>query len=320
MDLRPTLNELAQTWLDSRLDMAVGYDDRLRWNLHWKPIIGGLDPDELTVPILKRAIVGLRRKGLAKSTVGLCVRLLSNLYGELVEEGQAENNPCRLLSKKTRAQELRSDHDRQTVPFVRSPADITRIYQWLRGRYRTLADAYAIGALAGLRTGEVRALRWDHVDMARRMIHVQQKVERPRGRPARALSPDGVSTPKDDDSRWVPISDALYPILEAAAAERGPIGLVCPPLMGAAGRGRFIGENTMGKMIAQALEELDIPAMTWYESTRHTFASQWILHGGSKEKLQEMLGHSSVTTTEEYAHLIPGRFTDADRARIEVTL
>jgi integrase len=317
---RLTLNELAQTWLDTRVEMAAGYDDRLRWNRHWEPIIGRLDPDELTVPILKRGIVALRRKGLSKATVGLCVRLLSSFYGELVEEGQATGNPCRLLSKKTRAQELRSDHDRKTVPFVRDAADIPKIYQWLRPRYRALADAYAIGALAGLRTGEVRALNWDHVDMERRMIHVQQKVERPRSRPISALSPNGLATPKDDDSRWVPISDALYPILASARGDGEASGLVCPPSMGSAGRGRFIGENTMGNMIEAALAALGIEPMNWYQSTRHTFASQWILHGGSKEKLQEMLGHSSVTTTEDYAHLIPGRFTDADRARIEVTL
>jgi site-specific recombinase XerD len=46
-----------------------------------------------------------------------------------------------------------------------------------------------------------------------------------------------------------------------------------------------------------------LPALTWYQATRHTFASQFVLAGGSIEKLSKLMGHSSVTTTERYAHL-----------------
>ena len=31
--------------------------------------------------------------------------------------------------------------------------------------------------------------------------------------------------------------------------------------------------------------------LTWYQATRHTFASQWVLNGGSIEKLKEIMGH-----------------------------
>jgi hypothetical protein len=52
----------------------------------------------------------------------------------------------------------------------------------------------------------------------------------------------------------------------------------------------------------------------WYEATRHTFASQWVLRGGSIEKLKELLGHYSVVVTERYAHLRTDLFTAADHA------
>ena len=38
------------------------------------------------------------------------------------------------------------------------------------------------------------------------------------------------------------------------------------------------------------------------------------------EKLQEILGHSSVTVTERYAHLGPEMFTEADFAAVAVDL
>lgn len=42
--------------------------------------------------------------------------------------------------------------------------------------------AYALCALAGLRTGEVLALRWRHVDLQARRIHVRESVNGPPGR------------------------------------------------------------------------------------------------------------------------------------------
>jgi site-specific recombinase XerD len=56
------------------------------------------------------------------------------------------------------------------------------------------------------------------------------------------------------------------------------------------------------------------------EAGRHTFASQWVLSGGSIEKLREILGHSTVLVTERYAHLKPELFGAADLERANVPL
>src|SRR6266849_2426046 len=71
-----------------------------------------------------------------------------------------------------------------------------------------------------------------------------------------------------------------------------------------------------------ALEKLELarPGLGWYEATRHTFASQWVLSGGSIEKLKEMLGHYSVVVTERYAHLRPDLFPASDLGTIELDL
>lgn len=295
------LSDLAQVWLDSRNHLASNYDERNRWKNHLEPALGHLTPDQVTVPTLKALIQALRAKGLARGTVGLQIALLSSFWSDLVEDGVAATNPVRMLSQKTR-RELVSELDWKTVPWVRSVQDIVRIHDRLAVYDRHVALAYIIGALAGLRTGEVRALRWEHIDLETRLIHVRDKVGRRSG---------AVETPKDDESRFAPILDSLYWYLRNAMPAFPQAGLVC-------GGEKFLDDHRMGALFSKVMAELELPKMRWYEGTRHTFGSQWVANGGSLETLREMLGHSSVTITERYAHLTPGTYSDADRARVAV--
>jgi len=53
---------------------------------------------------------------------------------------------------------------------------------------------------------------------------------------------------------------------------------------------------------------------------RHTFASWWVLSGGSLEKLAKVMGHSSVLVTNRYAHLKPDLFGAEDYELFNVEL
>jgi integrase len=233
-------------------------------------------------------------------------------------------NPTRMLSKKTRREFLKSDHDPKDVPFIKDAADIFRVYESLYKKHTSIAIAYAVGALGGLRTSEVRALDWASVNLISRTIAVREQVQRRKGKAAARLTADGRAKVKDGEIRIVPILDSLYPLLEKHRVITGGAGLVCPPMLGMRGGAatgplrRFLGDHRMGEELRQTLTELGIEPMIWYRATRHTFASQWVLGGGTLEKLQEVMGHSSVVTTERYSHLLPGRFTAADRGRIQI--
>ena len=74
------------------------------------------------------------------------------------------------------------------------------------------------------------------------------------------------------------------------------------------------GVPSLSVLAEKWLARRELPALTWYQATRHTFASQFVLAGGSIEKLSKLMGHSRVTTTERYAH--PGRTSSAWRTTI----
>jgi integrase len=304
------ITQYAETWLAGRAHKRSVYQDQVRWRKHLAPLVGKLKSDDVTVSHVKGWLQVLRANGLSNSSIRLCISLVSSMYSDLVEEGLAPFNPVKMLSKKTRNEYMRSTHDSRKVPFLPNPTDAYRIYEWLRdNRGGPMAIAYALGAFAGLRTGEIRALRWSDLNFDRKLITVNHSVECVKVRGA-SLTEDGLNPPKSGLIRHVPMFDILIPILKAAS---DPSDLVAP------GPVRFLRERDISSAILDALRVLGLPEMSFYQATRHTFASQWVLAGGNIHTLSTMLGHHSVTVTEShYVHLVPDRYTAEDRARITV--
>ena len=50
---------------------------------------------------------------------------------------------------------------------------------------------------------------------------------------------------------------------------------------------------------------LELPDGQLTHILRHTFASHFVMNGGSLKVLQELLGHEDINTTMIYAHLAP---------------
>jgi integrase len=92
------------------------------------------------------------------------------------------------------------------------------------------------------------------------------------------------------------------------------------PAAGEASPSTFLQIHTLHKHLKAGLTTCRLPSLTWYQATRHTFASQFVLAGGSMEKLSKLMGHSSVTTTERYTHLRTDLFRVEDYDRLVVDL
>jgi integrase len=300
--LTPTLAALAEPWLERRkATHSAGAEDGYRWTLHLEPMLGHLRPGEVDTARL-RAWAEAKRGELAPGTLRVVLATLSALYGDLLERGVADHNPCRGLPPSL-LRLMRSDHDPRTVPFVARLEDVRRIYLALP---EPLHVAYALGAMGGLRTGEVFSLRWTSVDLDGGTILVSE------GSRTRA-------TTKDRDPRPVPIQDALLPVLKAWRLKTGGAGLVVSK------RGKRIDKHVPGPALRAALRSLELHRLAeypdaWYAATRHSFASQWAMAGRSLRELQAILGHASITETERYAHLLPGHFAPGARAALAVDL
>ncbi len=66
----------------------------------------------------------------------------------------------------------------------------------------------------------------------------------------------------------------------------------------------FPHPNTMNKELKEIMKILGIRKQISFHCGRHTFATNFLRMGGKPEKLQKLLGHSSITTSMIYVHIL----------------
>ncbi|HVT06746.1 MAG TPA: site-specific integrase [Polyangia bacterium] len=294
------LRAIGRAWLRSRENTHKNnVGEWSIWRRHLEPAFGELLPIEVDVPRLRTFIEAKLATGLTSTTVGRCVRLLSSLFTELVEQGTVARHPVRAIPKAVKRL-YRNGHDPRSTPFIENMADVKRLRAELPEPLRTL---YTVGVLSGLRTGELLALRWADLRHDDRAIHVQRGLRHNLGI---------VSTPKSGHGRIVPLAPTCTEVLREWRRRTDGDGLIFKPFTGATRADHLDIYALITEHWRPALARVGLPPMRFYEATRHTFASQWVLSGQPIEKLSKILGHSSVLVTERYAHLKPEALTIPD--------
>jgi len=157
-----------------------------------------------------------------------------------------------------------------------------------------LGVAVALGALAGLRQGEVRALQVRDVDLKQGIITIRW-----------ALSENEPVAPKSGDERVVPIGAPLAEIM--AQALRGKLPATRVVL-------NQNGRTPSRQAVLSALKELQRRhslSPRSFHSLRHYFLSALVRGGANLEAVRELAGHSKLHTTQRYVHATGADLRDA---------
>lgn len=113
-------------------------------------------------------------------------------------------------------------------------------------------------------------------------------------------------TGKGSKERVVPISgaalEALVAYLEEARGSFAKPGLAAPAAVFLNARGGRLSRQSVHKLVAQA--GLLIGVKNLHPHTlRHSFATHMLQGGADLRVIQEMLGHSDISTTQIYTHI-----------------
>lgn len=136
-----------------------------------------------------------------------------------------------------------------------------------------------LGCRAGLRRGEIANLKWTDVDFKNNQLYIAPN--------------------KTEKYRYVPIATDLRKALEKAQKGRKNEVYV----INVGDTSRRDDPNYLSAYYRKATA--DLPFGCFLHKLRHTFASHLVQAGIDLYRVKNLMGHTSITMTEIYAHLAP---------------
>lgn len=244
---------------------------------------GAVDPEEVDAMSIRSFLADLARSGVGATTQARALSAVRGLFRFACREGLLQNNP---------ATGVRTPKQRQRLPRHLRPGEMENLLDAVGGaeplerRDRALLELlYA----SGLRVGELVSLDWREIDLEGRVLRVMGKGGKERmvpfGRPAAAAL-----------RRWLEVWEEVRRADAAAAGE-----LAEPVFLNY--RGGRLSARSVRRILDRAVESAALAAGVHPHTLRHTFATHLLEGGADLRTIQELLGHSSLSTTQRYTHL-----------------
>ena len=283
----PTLAEYVPTYLE---DMAIERRKPSTMTAkeviarrHLVPVLGGLKLDDCA---RERAVAKLKAhlRPLSSTRANAVLGMLWHVLGCAKRSGMPITIPALPKIKRDKVETLR----------FYTPGQLDELVTAAQARSTRWAAVILLMGDAGLRSGEVSALTWEHVDLAQRELTVSANLWR-----------GHIGTPKSGKNRKVPMTRRLHAAL--AALDRGAAQV----LTAASGEG-LASHGSIKSVVTWAAKHAGAPDRGPH-ALRHGYATALLASGSDLRVVQKLLGHADIATTARYLHLLP----NAERSAIE---
>jgi integrase len=259
----------------------AGYDSIV--NKHLLPQWGAIRLSSIDRPAVKAWVANLVAGGMAAGTVKNVVNAMKAVMSSALESGLIRANPCIgvRLPRSTRGE----------MTFL-TASEVAELAHVIGPRHRLLV---LFAAYSGLRAGELSALRWERVDLARGTVDVVESYSEVHGSLV-------LGSTKTYAHRTIRLPEAVIDILGEHRAATGPTGLVFRDSRGGAMR----HSNFYRRIFRPAVQRSTLPNTLRFHDLRHTCVALLVAQGAHPLAIKERLGHSSITVTlDQYGHLLP---------------
>lgn len=278
-----TAEDIAQTWLNHlavergvSANTLSNYRRDVRRYVGWLQDNGVEDLRAVTRPMVEAYLKDLRSK-MATSSANRALIVARGLHKFAVAEGIVDVDV---------AAEVAPPSTGQHLPETLSVDEVTRLIEAtptetpVDVRDRALLEMlYGTGA----RISEVISLNVDDVSSA-------QEVIRLRG--------------KGDKERIVPLGSHSRQALDAYLVRARPaLNKGKTPALFLNTRGGALSRQSAWAVLKTAAQRVELGKSISPHTLRHSFATHLLEGGADVRTVQELLGHSSVTTTQIYTHV-----------------
>lgn len=250
-------------------------EDLARFTAHLRLELGREPhPKDVDTLLIRAFLARLHREGLKKSTAGRKLASLRTFFRFLCREGVLAKNPARpLVSPRTE----------KRIPTRLDESDVAALLDLPGEADAALRDRAILELLyaTGLRCGELCSLDVHEIDLRGRMLRVVGKGRK---------------------ERVVPFGSKARAALEAYLPARARAGARGDAVFVNL-RGGRLTDRSVRNLLARRVKQVALQMKCSPHTLRHAFATHLLERGADLRVIQELLGHSSLSTTQRYTQV-----------------
>lgn len=239
---------------------------------------------EATDEVLEQYVAHLKSAGKSNATIARSIASMKSFYGHMVSESLIEKNP---------ASGLVAEKAEHKLPQILTGMEVELLLEQpqcvdMKG-YRDKAMLEVLYA-TGIRVSELIALNVDDVNLSAGVLRCKSK----------------------NKERYIPI----YPAAVRALSEyiefirNQMVAVPQEPALFVNVNGERMSRQGFWKLIKTYQQKAGIEKDITPHTLRHSFAAHLLENGADLRSIQEMLGHSDISTTQVYSQVVKHQLKD----------
>ena len=238
--------------------------------------------DAISTTVLRSHLMQLREQGMASSSIARCLSSIKSFCRFLCNENHLQENPAEILE---------SPRLWRKLPRVISSAEVSAILEAPnRDTAIGVRDKAMLEVLyaTGVRVSELLALKTSDLDFEVGYLRSLGKGGKERVVPIGEMALNAIV---------VYLEKARIILLRGEQADE----------LFVSRRGKSMSRQGFWKILKNYVLLANISVNVSPHSLRHAFATHLLEHGADLRSVQEMLGHSDISSTQIYTHILEKR-------------
>ena len=282
---------LLRSWVEQcvamNVDLAPGTTNRQASDLkNWiLPEFGHRPLNSISQPEVRAWVASMAKAGCNAGSIKLRFETLSKVFRAAVDAEVIRRSPCYRVGLPR--------YEREEMRLLSLP-EVVELSEAIHPRYRALV---LLAGTAGLRMGELGALRGKRIDFKRSTVEVAENLVLNNGRPEFGMLKTKASR------RKVPLPRQT---LAALRSHVDDFGIGHEDLLFTSVQGSLLRAYQFRRRhFHPAAESCGLAPLRPHD-LRHTAISLWIASGANPKVVQTKAGHASIRVTyDRYGHLFP---------------
>jgi integrase/recombinase XerD len=257
----------------------LAYSRDLKTYADYLKVKSVINPDAVKREDITNFLYSLKKKGLSTTSICRSLAAIKMFHRFLVRENFSKEDPTTLVE---------TPKVWKRIPEVLSQKEIEAIIQAAHGKKPQMIRDYAILELfyaSGMRVSELVDLKLNGINLDAGYIRCIGKGSKERLIPIGKKSREALSV----------YCQKVRPkmVLKSTGADELFLSRL----------GKRITRQSVWKLIKDYARKAGIKKNIKPHTLRHTFATHLLEHGADLRSVQEMLGHSDISTTQIYTHV-----------------